>query len=81
MKLYEIHAAILSLLDQLEPDPETGELPDSTDAVLERIDALQMAEYLGLSDRCVRDRVKEFPDDYSLYQGVVSRINNDGKRD
>jgi RecA-family ATPase len=40
-----------------------------------------MAEYLGLSDRCVRDRVKEFPDDYSLYQGVVSRINNDGKRD
>lgn len=45
MKLYEIHAAILSLLDQLEPDPETGELPDSTDAVLERIDALQMEKH------------------------------------
>lgn len=27
MKLYEVNAQILVLLKQLEPDPETGEIP------------------------------------------------------
>ena len=27
MKLYEINSELISLLDRLEPDPETGEVP------------------------------------------------------
>lgn len=45
MKLYEIHEALLRLTDQLEVDPETGELPESMDDLISQIDALQMEKH------------------------------------
>ncbi len=42
MKLYEINAQIEGLLEQLEPDPETGEVPSDYDEILNRIHALSM---------------------------------------
>jgi len=42
MKLYEINQAIQSLLAQLEPDPETGEIPMDDDAILAELNGLQM---------------------------------------
>ncbi len=42
MKLYEIHTAILSLLEQLEPDPETGEMPSNEEEIIAEINALAM---------------------------------------
>ena len=32
-----------------------------------------LAAYLGLSDRAVRDRVKEMPDEFTKSRGVVTR--------
>ena len=42
MKLYEVDQAIQSLLSQLEPDPETGEIPMDADSILTELDGLQM---------------------------------------
>ena len=42
MKLYEINAQIEELLEQLEPDPETGEVTGDYDEILNRIHALAM---------------------------------------
>ena len=42
MKLYEVDQAIQSLLSQLEPDPETGEIPMEADAILTELNGLQM---------------------------------------
>jgi len=42
MKLYEVNEAIQSLLAQLEPDPETGEIPMEADAILAELNGLQM---------------------------------------
>lgn len=42
MKLYEINAEIESLLDALEPDPETGEIPENEDEIIAQINALAM---------------------------------------
>lgn len=42
MKLYEVNAAIQSALDRLDFDPETGEIGENTEAVLEELDALEM---------------------------------------
>ena len=42
MKLYEVDQAIQSLLSQLEPDPETGEIPMDDDAILAELNGLQM---------------------------------------
>ena len=42
MKLYEVDQAIQSLLAQLEPDPETGEIPMEADAILTELNSLQM---------------------------------------
>jgi len=38
-----------------------------------------LAEYLGLSERCIRDRLKELPDLYKNDRGVVIRIDNTRK--
>lgn len=38
-----------------------------------------LAEYLGVSDRCIRDRLKELPEDYWVHQGIVARKVNSGK--
>ena len=42
MKLYEINNQIESLLDVLEPDPETGEIPANEDEIIAQINALAM---------------------------------------
>ena len=42
MKLYEINSEIAALLIQLEPDPETGEIPSNEDEIIARINALAM---------------------------------------
>ena len=33
-----------------------------------------MAEYLDLTPRCVRDRLNEMKDQYSVHKGIVVRI-------
>ena len=42
MKLYEINAQIEELFEQLEPDPETGEVPSNYDEILNQIHTLAM---------------------------------------
>ena len=42
MKLYEVNEAIQSLLLQLEPDPETGEIAKDDDAILAELNGLQL---------------------------------------
>lgn len=42
MKLYDVDRRIAELLDQLEFDPETGEIGDNTEAVMDELDSLQM---------------------------------------
>ena len=44
MKLYEVNAQIIALLDQLESDPETGEVPsaEEEEAIISQINALAM---------------------------------------
>ena len=42
MKLYEVNQQILALLDQLEPDPETGEIPSNEEELIAQINALAM---------------------------------------
>ena len=35
--------------------------------------AFVLSEYLGIAERTVRDRVKEFSDEYNTKKGIVSR--------
>ena len=42
MKLYEINAEIEALLELLEPDPETGEIPSNEDEIIDQLNALAM---------------------------------------
>lgn len=42
MKLYEVNTQIEALLEQLEPDPETGEIPSNEDEIIAQINALAM---------------------------------------
>ena len=42
MKLYDVNQQIETLLDQLEPDPETGEIPANEDEIIAQINALAM---------------------------------------
>lgn len=42
MKLYEVNIAIQQLLDQLDPDPETGEVRADTESIVEQLGQLQM---------------------------------------
>ena len=39
MKLYEVNQQIEDLMVQLEPDPETGEIPANEDELIEQINA------------------------------------------
>ena len=50
MKLYEVNMAIQSALDRLDFDLETGEIGESTEAVLQELDSLEME----------RDRILEY---------------------
>ena len=42
MKLYEINSELIDLLDRLEPDPETGEVPADYEEIIAQIDALAL---------------------------------------
>ena len=42
MKLYKVNTQIEALLEQLEPDPETGEIPSNEDEIIAQINALAM---------------------------------------
>ena len=42
MKLYEVNQQIEDLLNQLEPDPETGEIPSNGDEIIAQINALAL---------------------------------------
>ena len=42
MRLYEVNQEIQRLLLLIEPDPETGEVPDNCDELLEQLNALTM---------------------------------------
>lgn len=42
MKLYEVNQQIEDLLNQLEPDPETGEIPANEDEIIVQINALAL---------------------------------------
>ena len=42
MKLYEIDQKLEDLILQLEPDPETGEIPANEDEIIAEINALAM---------------------------------------
>lgn len=42
MKLYEVNQQIEDLLNRLEPDPETGEVPADEEEIIERIKALSL---------------------------------------
>lgn len=42
MKLYEVNAQMLALMEQLEPDPETGEIPSNEEEIIAQINALAM---------------------------------------
>ena len=39
-----------------------------------------LAEYIGVSPRCVRDRLKEVKDDYWVKGGIVGKIDKEEKR-
>lgn len=38
-----------------------------------------LAEYLGLTERTIKNRISEFSDEYEAKKGVMSRKNKDGK--
>lgn len=38
-----------------------------------------IAQYLELTERCIRDRLKEFSDEYWVHHGIVVRKDSDGK--
>ena len=42
MKLYEVNQQIENLMMQLEPDPESGEIPANEDEAIEKINALAL---------------------------------------
>ena len=42
MKLYEVNAQMLALMEQLEPDSETGEIPSNEEELIAQINALAL---------------------------------------
>ena len=42
MKLYEINSELIRLLDRLEPDPETGEVPADYEEIISEINSLAL---------------------------------------
>ncbi len=41
MKLYQTNQMIEELINSLQPDPETGELPDNTDEIIKQLNGLE----------------------------------------
>ncbi len=44
-------------------------------------EAMVLAEYLGISDRTVRARVKEFIDEYQTEKGIITRKQDLAERE
>ena len=42
VRLYEVNQEIENLLEALEPDPETGEIPANEDEIIAQINTLAM---------------------------------------
>lgn len=48
-------------------------------SINDKVTVKDMAEYIGVSERCVRDRLKEADDSYWVHQGIVGRKTENGK--
>lgn len=48
-------------------------------SINDKVTVKDLAEYIGVSERCVRDRLKEADDAYWVHQGIVGRKTEDGK--
>ncbi len=48
-------------------------------SINDKVTVKDIAEYIGVSERCVRDRLKEADDSYWVHQGIVGRKTEDGK--
>lgn len=88
MKLYEVNQALEALLEQLMPDPETGEVLVDDDSIFEEINSLEMAkssilEYLAKividtkSDIAgLKAEEKRLHDRRKTFENKVDRIMN-----
>lgn len=67
------------------PDDRKAEFDRAFDVCSEdgiTAEATVIAEYLGIKDRTVRDRVNEFKDEYSTHKGTITRqIKTGGKEE
>ena len=45
----------------------------------EPVTVKDLAMYLDLTERCIRDRLKEMPDEYSVHHGIVFKKSANGK--
>jgi RecA-family ATPase len=65
------------------PQQRADEINTAWDAcsISQPVRVSDLAEYLGLSERCVRDRLKELPDTYRNDRGVVVRIDSTRKNE
>ena len=65
------------------PQQRADEINTAYDAcsINQPVRVSDLAEYLGLSERCVRDRLKELPDTYRNDRGVVIRIDSTRKNE
>ena len=65
------------------PQQRADEINTAWDAcsISQPVRVSDLAEYLGLSERCVRDRLKELPDTYRNDRGVVIRIDSTRKNE
>jgi hypothetical protein len=65
------------------PQQRADEINTAYDAcsINQPVRVSDLAEYLGLSERCVRDRLKELPDTYRNDRGVVVRIDSTRKNE
>ena len=61
MKLYEIDQKLEDLILQLEPDPETGEIPANEDEIIAEINALAMKREAILDTAFLQQGVKISP--------------------
>lgn len=48
-------------------------------SINDKVTVKDMAEYIGVSERCVRDRLKEADDAYWVHQGIIGRKTEGGK--
>ena len=42
----------------------------------EDVTVAEMAKYMGVTERCARDRVKEIATEFTLEKGVVKPVSN-----